>query len=77
MIIMEQSARLLKRCLADSGRNDFSKLIVAHMVLAFVLHRKDHNTEKITIQRKNALLGCLGLAYSPKVDPCVMRVSLI
>ena len=44
MIIREQSARLLKRCLADSGLNDFSKLMVARMVLAFILHRKDRHT---------------------------------
>jgi len=39
MIIMQQSARTLKRYLANSFLNDFARLMVTRMVLAFILHR--------------------------------------
>jgi hypothetical protein len=39
MIIMQQSARSLKRFFASSCLNDFARLMVTRMVLAFILHR--------------------------------------
>lgn len=39
MIIMPQSASSLKRFLAHTGLNDFARLMVTRMVLAFILHR--------------------------------------
>ena len=39
MIIVDKSARSLKRFLAQSGLGDLARLMVARMVLAFILHR--------------------------------------
>lgn len=39
MIIIQQSASALKRFLANSGLNDFARVMVTRMVLAFILHR--------------------------------------
>ena len=39
VIIIQQSANSLKRFFANSGLNDFARLMVTRMVLAFILHR--------------------------------------
>ena len=39
MVIVAESARALKRYLSQSSLNDFARLMVTRMVLAFILHR--------------------------------------
>ena len=39
MVIVVESARALKRYLSETSLNDFARLMVTRMVLAFVLHR--------------------------------------